>query len=395
MPDAATTSGTRCTGTPRKRSYGISAPSAEQRDRCGPGRASGPAARGATRCPARRSDARAASDAAGDGGIGVPSGMTREISDRSRRPRSVRKSCSSSAVSLGAGGHLNGVDVTADDDATARRSRRGRRGGRTPRPRCRTRGRPRPARAWPPGARSAPSATTSDVGLERSRVGLDPSGGRVDRLRSSPGRTARPASRCRGREWTHRVRRRSGRTSRRASRSRRRSRRPCRSSTTSTRLAELVGQPGRQLEPAEPRAQHQDLHGRSPSRCRGCGRAGAPSEPAVGVEPTTYRLQGDCSDQLSYTGAPASYGGSPTRSPATHRLRGLASSRTCWNVGRLVVRIVFGIRPGTKPVRGAVLRHADGSAALARGEVRRHLVDRCPTATPGTRPASRCRSSGG
>ena len=51
-------------------------------------------------------------DASGEGGIGTGSGMTRAISDRWRMPRSVRKSCISNAVSLGAGGHLNGVDVT-------------------------------------------------------------------------------------------------------------------------------------------------------------------------------------------------------------------------------------------------------------------------------------------
>ena len=53
-----------------------------------------------------------ASEAAGDGGMGTPMGMTSEIRDRSLRPRAVRKSCTSSAVSLGAGGHLNGVEVT-------------------------------------------------------------------------------------------------------------------------------------------------------------------------------------------------------------------------------------------------------------------------------------------
>ena len=44
--------------------------------------------------------------------MGLGSGITREISDRSRRPRWVRKSWTRRAVSLGAGGHLNGVDVT-------------------------------------------------------------------------------------------------------------------------------------------------------------------------------------------------------------------------------------------------------------------------------------------
>ena len=78
----------------------------------------------------------------------------------SRSPRSVRKSCISSAVSLGAGGHLNGVDVTADDDPSAvelgehvaQRERAG-----AP---CRTRGRPRRRPGVAPGSRSAPSATT-------------------------------------------------------------------------------------------------------------------------------------------------------------------------------------------------------------------------------------------
>ena len=39
-------------------------------------------------------------------------GMTNETSECSRSPRSVRKSWTSRAVSLGAGGHLNGVEVT-------------------------------------------------------------------------------------------------------------------------------------------------------------------------------------------------------------------------------------------------------------------------------------------
>jgi len=50
-------------------------------------------------------------EAPGDGGIGAPSGITNEISLFSRRPRLLRKSCMSRAVSLGAGGHLNGVEV--------------------------------------------------------------------------------------------------------------------------------------------------------------------------------------------------------------------------------------------------------------------------------------------
>ena len=54
-----------------------------------------------------------ASDASGEGGMGSGSGMTSAIWDRPRSPRSVRKSCINNAVSLGAGGHLNGVEVTA------------------------------------------------------------------------------------------------------------------------------------------------------------------------------------------------------------------------------------------------------------------------------------------
>ncbi|MBL7627700.1 hypothetical protein [Frankia nepalensis] len=60
-----------------------------------------------------------ASDAAGDGGMGAPSGMTSEISLDSRRPRPTRKSWTSRVVSLGAGGHSNGVEVTADHPPAA------------------------------------------------------------------------------------------------------------------------------------------------------------------------------------------------------------------------------------------------------------------------------------
>jgi hypothetical protein len=62
--------------------------------------------------PRSANAARITWDAAGDGGIGDGSGITSAISDRSRSPRRVRWWCISSAASLGAGGHLNGVDVT-------------------------------------------------------------------------------------------------------------------------------------------------------------------------------------------------------------------------------------------------------------------------------------------
>ena len=48
----------------------------------------------------------------GDGGTGVPNGIASVISQSSRTPRSDRQSCSSSAASLGAGGHLNGAPQT-------------------------------------------------------------------------------------------------------------------------------------------------------------------------------------------------------------------------------------------------------------------------------------------
>ena len=67
----------------------------------------------ATRCSRSANAARSASDAAGEGGIGTGNGMTSAISDRCRTPRLTRWSCIRSAVSLGAGGHLNGVEVTA------------------------------------------------------------------------------------------------------------------------------------------------------------------------------------------------------------------------------------------------------------------------------------------
>ena len=53
-----------------------------------------------------------AAEVSGDGGTGRGSGMTNEISQLSRTPRAVSASSSSSAHSLGAGGHLNGAPHT-------------------------------------------------------------------------------------------------------------------------------------------------------------------------------------------------------------------------------------------------------------------------------------------
>ena len=56
--------------------------------------------------------ASSASEVSGEGGTGLGSGITKVISQLSRTPRSVRWSCSSSAASLGAGGHLKGAPQT-------------------------------------------------------------------------------------------------------------------------------------------------------------------------------------------------------------------------------------------------------------------------------------------
>ena len=53
-----------------------------------------------------------AAEVSGDGGTGRGSGMTSVISQSFRTPRAVSESCSISAHSLGAGGHLNGAPHT-------------------------------------------------------------------------------------------------------------------------------------------------------------------------------------------------------------------------------------------------------------------------------------------
>ena len=89
IPDSSTTAGARWTGTARNRSKGISPPSrsvATFRD----GSSWQTSLRG---CQAISRSANAPSssvDASGDGGIGRPKSMTREISERSRSPRRTR-----------------------------------------------------------------------------------------------------------------------------------------------------------------------------------------------------------------------------------------------------------------------------------------------------------------
>ncbi len=53
-----------------------------------------------------------AAEVSGDGGTGEPSAITNVISQASRTPRRTSSSCSSSAHSLGAGGHSNGAPQT-------------------------------------------------------------------------------------------------------------------------------------------------------------------------------------------------------------------------------------------------------------------------------------------
>ena len=127
-----TTSGARCFGTPRKRSNGSSLPSSRTATlarRVERGRRGGP---GRTRCPARRTRRASAADVSGDGGTGVAErDHERDLAARRgrRAPRGSR--ASSSAHSLGAGGHLNGAPHTptiarpSENGAAPRRSRVG------------------------------------------------------------------------------------------------------------------------------------------------------------------------------------------------------------------------------------------------------------------------------
>ena len=122
MPLAITTSGARCLGTPRKRSNGSSVPSSSTATlRAGIERADAAAGdEGDAALGERRLERR--------GGLGRRrhgrrSGITNEISQASRTPRAVSASSSSSAHSLGAGGHLNGAPQTPIDRAALRERR--------------------------------------------------------------------------------------------------------------------------------------------------------------------------------------------------------------------------------------------------------------------------------
>ena len=125
------------------------------------------------------------------------SGITSAISERSRQPAlaSGSRACSS-AVSLGAGGHLNGVDVTATITRPPSKSASTSRRAKAPGHRV---------ELVPPSTRPGVALGVQvgaerhheDVGVEGPGVGLDPLGDGVDRLARWPGRTARPASRGR------------------------------------------------------------------------------------------------------------------------------------------------------------------------------------------------------
>ena len=177
-----------------------------------------------TRCPRSANAARIACEASGRRrDRHAERASTSAISTASRRPRSRRKSCSSSAVSLGAGGHLNGVDVTPTIAVPAVEVREHVARRRTPRPPSRTRGRAstRPGRGRrivgrrraPPPAMSASNAPAS-VSTRRAAGSID-----GDR---SPGEAHPGLTMSRVGE-AHPVGGRARRTSRRASRTRRRS----------------------------------------------------------------------------------------------------------------------------------------------------------------------------
>ena len=80
----------------------------------------------------------------------------------------------------------------------------------------------------------------------------------------------------------------------------------------------------------------------------------------------------------------------------TAQSRGLASSSTCWNVGRFVVRIVSGMSPGVKPVRaaGAAPRRGVGALRAPRGCAATWSTAAHSDARHAAR-STRCRSSGG
>ena len=62
--------------------------------------------------PRPANSSRIAADVSGEGGIGEPKGITRVMPAASRRPWARRYASSSSAASLGAGGHLKDGPVT-------------------------------------------------------------------------------------------------------------------------------------------------------------------------------------------------------------------------------------------------------------------------------------------
>ena len=129
------------------------------------------------RCRARRRPRAARPTPRATAGSGAPSGITSAISDARGGPRSARRSCMSRAVSLGAGGHLNGVEVTPTIDPCRPRTRRARHAARTRRPPCRTRGPPRPGRAWPTGGgrrRARPPSGRPRTCRRRSRPASPP-----------------------------------------------------------------------------------------------------------------------------------------------------------------------------------------------------------------------------
>ena len=80
--------------------------------RAWPGPVPRPSSRARTRCPRSVNRSRIASDVAGDGGIGMPNGITTWIARRRARRDPRRYASSNMAASLGAGGHLNGAPHT-------------------------------------------------------------------------------------------------------------------------------------------------------------------------------------------------------------------------------------------------------------------------------------------
>ncbi len=140
-PDASTTAGTRCTGMPRNRSYGMRLPSSSTAS-FDPGSSDTTRRSGTNAMPRSAKPARIASEVDGDGGIGAPNGITTRIVTSSRTPRSRRNSSQQERRLARRRRALERRAADADDRVPRARTTAARRAASRRRPRSRTRCRP-------------------------------------------------------------------------------------------------------------------------------------------------------------------------------------------------------------------------------------------------------------